>query len=263
MKVYFIGAGPGDPDLITVRGADLVSRADIIIYAGSLVNPALLERAKPEADIYNSASMNLEEVCKLYRENADSSGIIARLHTGDPSLYGAVQEQFDFCRDNNIPFEVVPGVSSMAAACANLRQELTLPGISQSVIVSRNAGRTGVPEGEELEQLGRFRTSMVLFLSVQAIREVCGKLVPHYGRECPVAVVYRVTWPEERIIRGTLGDIANQVEEAGISRQALIFVGRVLDARLEQAEQNGAAAVYRRSKLYDPGFSHGFRKVKS
>ncbi len=248
MRVCFIGAGPGDPELLTVRGLSRIGEADIIVYAGSLVNPALLQHARRGAEVLDSASMTLEQVTDVYRRHSAEPGLIARLHTGDPSIYGAVQEQIDFCREAGIPVEVVPGVSSMSAAAAALEQELTLPGISQTVILSRAAGRTPVPGGEDLARLAATGSTLALFLSVQRIREVADTLMTALPTDTPAAVVYRASWPEQTILRGTLSTIAAVVREAGIDRQAVVIVGKVL------------SGAYERSQLYDPGFSHGFRR---
>lgn len=248
MKVYFIGAGPGDPELITVKGLRILKDADIIIYTGSLVSPDLLGECRKDAVIHDSATMNLEEVSTIYFEMKEKEGIILRLHTGDPSVYGAIQEQMDLLRKWDIPFEVVPGVSSFQAASAALQQQLTLPGVSQTVILSRISGRTKTPESEELSLLARSKSTMVLFLSVDQAEKVQEKLLPEYGVDTPVAVVYRASWPDEKIFRGTLGNLTSMVSGSGITRQALIFIGNVLDSE------------YEKSKLYDAAFTHGFRE---
>lgn len=255
MKVVFIGAGPGAPDLITVRGRGLLEKADIVIYAGSLVNPRLLSYAPEGAEIHNSALMDLDEVTSVYARNREAEGIIARLHTGDPSLYGAVQEQIDFCKAADIRFEVVPGVSSFSAAAAALGQEYTLPGVSQSLILTRLAGRTPVPDSEDLAELARHRSSMAVFLSAGNLTGVVEKLEAGYSEETPAVVVYRASWPDQKIVTGTLADIAEKCADAGITRQALLLVGDVLKAR----EESGS---YEKSKLYDPSFSHGYRSAR-
>ncbi len=248
MKVYFIGAGPGDPELITVKGSRILSGADVVIYAGSLVSPEVLGWCRKDAVIMDSASMDLEEVCRVYGEHREKEGVIVRLHTGDPSLFGAIQEQMEYLRAEGIDYEIVPGVSSFQAAAAALEQEYTLPGVSQSLIISRVEGRTPVPEKEDLEVLARSRATMALFLSIAHIDRVCGKLLTSYPAETPAAIVYRASWPDQKILRSRLGDLARTVKESGISRQALIIVGDVLDQNFEY------------SKLYDPSFSHGWRK---
>lgn len=250
MKVYFIGAGPGDPELITVKGQRILSEADIIVYAGSLINPALLDVRKHGCEIFNSAHMSLDEVTAIYEKEKDSGKIIARLHSGDPSLYGAIKEQIDWLSKNGIDYEVVPGVSSFGASAAALSAELTLPGVSQTVVITRMAGRTPVPEGQEISTLAEHKPTMCVFLSVHMIDELVGELKKGYADDTPVAVVERASWPDERIIRGTINDIAEKVKAADIKKTAMIIIGNVLKGK------------YERSKLYDSGFSHGYRKSK-
>ncbi|WP_338825567.1 Cobalt-precorrin-4 C(11)-methyltransferase [Moorella humiferrea] len=248
MKVYFVGAGPGDPELITVKGRRLLEEADVVIYAGSLVNPEILKYARPEARLYNSASLTLEEVLAIIREAVSEGKRVVRLHTGDPSLYGAIQEQMDALESLGIPYEIVPGVSSFAAAAAAVKREFTLPGVSQTVILTRRTGRTPVPAGENLPDLSRHRASLCLFLSSRDLEAATAELALGYGNETPAAVVYKASWPEERVIYGTLGNIAAKSREAGIERTALLLVGDFL------------SGPYRRSCLYNPAFSHGYRK---
>ena len=226
MKIYFIGAGPGDAELITVKGQNILKKADIVIYAGSLVSPEVMKVCRPDAAILDSAAMNLDEVAAVYRDKKEDEGIIVRLHTGDPSVYGAIQEQMDLLSEWDIPFEVIPGVSSFQASSAALQQQLTLPGVSQTVILSRISGRTKTPELEDLSLLARAHATMVLFLSVDQADRVQEKLLVEYEANTPVAVVYRASWPDEKIVRGTLGALHQMVTEAGITRQALIFVGK-------------------------------------
>lgn len=246
-KITFVGAGPGAPDLITLRGAARLASADLVIYAGSLVNEKLLELA-PHARCVNSAKIALHEVIALMRENFEAGRQVVRLHTGDPAIYGAVAEQYRELDALGIPYEVVPGVSSAFAAAAELKVELTMPGLSQSVILTREAGRTPVPPGEELEKLASHGTTLCIFLSVSGIPDLCRKLVAA-GRppETPAAVVYRASWPNQTIIRGTLADLAAKVEAAGIHRQSMIVVGDILNRSGEL------------SCLYDRNFSHGYR----
>ena len=253
MRVAIIGAGPGDPELLTVKGARLLEEADIVVYAGSLVNPDLLRRARPGVPIFDSSGMTLEEVLSIYESNRDREGLIARLHTGDPSLYGAIQEQIDFCRDREIPIEVVPGVSSVFAAAAALKRELTLPGVSQTVILTRQEGRTPVPEAERLPKLAVHGATLAIFLSAGRVDEVVDALLPSYGAATPVRVVHKASWPDERVVSGTLADIADRVREAGFGGQSMILVGAALAP---------GAAGYERSKLYDPKFSHGRRDAR-
>ena len=243
--VHFVGAGPGAVDLITVRGAELIKQADVIIYAGSLVNPELLKNAKSDCRIYDSAYMNLEEVMDVIR---NCNGELVRLHTGDPSLYGAIKEQMDILDKEGIPYDVCPGVSSMAGAAAALKAEYTLPGVSQSVIIARAEGRTGVPQGQELKVLAAHHSTMVIFLSSGLADKVSTQLTEGgYDKDTPAAVVYKATWPDERIIRTTLEHFADDMRKEGIDKTALIIVGDVLDHE------------YELSKLYDKDFTTGFR----
>lgn len=247
--VYFVGAGPGDVDLITVKGRELIKTCDVIIYAGSLVSPKHLDFCKEGCKIYDSASMTLEEVIEVMKENSQRDSIIVRLHTGDPSIYGAIKEQMDELEKLNIEYTVVPGVSSFTAAASSIKREFTLPSVSQTVILTRVEGRTPVPENESLESLASHKASMALFLSVGMIDKVIEKLKKGYGREdIPVAVIERATWEDERIIIGTLEDIAVKVKEAGIKKFAQILVGDFIDSE------------YEKSLLYDKTFTHEFRK---
>lgn len=247
--IYFIGAGPGDPDLITVKGAGILAGADVVIYAGSLVNPEILRNCKPGAKVYNSAGMDLEEVLDVMCSARREGKTVARLHTGDPSIYGAIQEQMDALQEKGLEFKVIPGVSSFFAAAAAIPHELTLPDVSQTVILTRLEGRTPVPEPEKLSDLARHRSTMCIFLSINQINRVVEELLEGgYSSETGVVVVERASWPDQRVIRGTLADIAERVLESGITRQALILVGSVFGRE------------YSRSKLYDGSFSHGFRE---
>ena len=245
--VHFVGAGPGAPDLITLRGAELVKRADIIIYAGSLVNPEILALARPDCRVYNSAEMTLEQVLAVMEGAPDAD--IVRLHTGDPCLYGAIREQMDALDKLGIPWDDTPGVSSFCGAAAALGAEFTLPGVSQSVIITRMAGRTPVPERESLEQMAQHGASMAVFLSAGLLEEVQASLLRGaYTADTPAAIVYKATWPEERIIRCTVGTLAAAGAEAGIRKTAMILVGEFL------------SGSYERSKLYDPAFTTEYRR---
>jgi len=248
-KVYFIGAGPGDPELITVRGAKIIETADLIVYAGSLVPRPLLSEAKKGAEIHDSASLSLEETHGLLSEGVKKGMIVARVHTGDPALYGAIQEQIQLLEKEEIPYEVVPGVTVAFAAAATLGRQLTQPGGSQTLILTRLAGRTPVPESENLAGLSQHQASLVVYLSVSKIGEVVAELKHGYPADTPVVVACRVGWPDEKFIAGTLTDIAKRVEKSGIKRQAVILVGQALSGELKD-----------RSKLYDPTFAHGFRE---
>ena len=253
--IYFVGAGPGDPELITVKGQRLLREADRIVYAGSLVPEALLRDCRTGASKINSAPLALEETHALLREGYQAGERVVRLHTGDPSLYGAIREQMQLLDAASIPYEVVPGVSAAFAAAAELKQELTVPEVSQTVILTRAAGKTPVPETEELRSLAQHRATLVIYLSVQQIDRVVSQLSEFYPAETPAVVAYRVGWPEQALLPGTLADIAAQVKAAGISRQALIMVGAAFAPR--------APGDLKRSKLYDESFSHGFRRARS
>lgn len=247
MMVHFVGAGPGAVDLITIRGRELIERADLIIYAGSLVNPALLDYAKKDCRIYNSALMNLEEIMEVIKR---CDGEIVRLHTGDPSIYGAIKEQMDILDREGIPYDVCPGVSSMAGAAAALKAEYTLPGISQSIIITRAEGRTPVPEGQELCNMSGHGSTMVLFLSSGMAGKVAADLKSGgYSADTPVAVVYKATWPDEKVIRTSIDRLAVDMAKEGIDKTALIIVGNVLDCE------------YETSRLYDKDFETEYRKL--
>ena len=246
--VYFVGAGSGAADLITLRGARLLGEADVIIYAGSLVNPALLDYAKEGAEIYNSASMTLEEVVAVMLAAEAAGKMCVRLHTGDPSLYGAHREQMDLLDDAGIEYEVVPGVSSFCGAAAALKAEYTLPGVSQSVIITRMEGRTSVPEGEKLRLMAAHGCTLVLFLSTGLLDAATDELLAGgYPPDTPAAIVYKATWPDEQVFRCTVGTLAETVRDAGIKNTALVTIGGFL------------GDDYDRSKLYDPAFTHLFR----
>ncbi len=250
--VHFIGAGPGDPELITVKGQRLLQEADVIIYTGSLVPKALITGLK--AEIHDSAGLNLDEVFAITLQSWQAGKKVVRLHTGDPSIYGAINEQIALLNENAIPFSVVPGVSSGLATAAALRTELTLPEVSQTVIFTRRGGRTPVPEKEDLALLAAHQATMMIFLSVGMIEEVVTDLLAGgYPEDTPVAIVEKVSWPDEKQIRGTLSTIAALVKEAGITKTAIIAVGKVL------AEGPPPAL----SKLYDEAFTHGYRKGSS
>ena len=248
--IHFVGAGPGAADLITVRGMRLLNVADVVIYAGSLVNPELLAYCKPTCETYDSAGMALEDMVSLMAE-ADTAGkTCVRLHTGDPSLYGAIHEQMDELDDRGITYEVVPGVSSLFGAAAALKTELTVPEVSQSLIVTRMEGRTPVPDGEKLRKMASHGCTLVLFLSTSLLDGAVEELLAGgaYTEDTPAAIVYKATWPDQKVWRCTIGTLAETAREAGVKNTALITIGGFL------------GDAYDRSRLYDPTFTHMFRK---
>jgi precorrin-4/cobalt-precorrin-4 C11-methyltransferase len=249
-KICFVGAGPGDPELITLKGRKALDNADVVIYAGSLVNPALLDGIK--AEIYDSATMNLDEIIGIMQKSAESNKALVRLHTGDTSFYSAISEQIERLRSLNIAYEVIPGVSSAMAGAAVLGQELTIPEISQTVIFTRMEGRTPVPPSERLGSLAMHKATMAIFLSVGMIEKVREELLQGYAEDTPVVIIEKATWPDQKIVRGALNDIASLVKEAGIRKTALIYVGESLRA--------SDASLGKESKLYHKDFRHEFRK---
>ena len=247
--VHFVGAGSGAPDLITLRGARLLGEADVVIYAGSLVNPELLTLTKPGCEVHDSAKLTLEEVIALVEAAERMGKTTVRLHTGDPSIYGAVREQFDELAKRGIAFDICPGVSSFCGAAAALRTEYTLPDVSQTVIITRAAGRTPVPERESIRSLAAHGATMVLFLSTALTETLQGELLAGgYATETPAAIVYKATWPEEKIFRCTVGTLHETAEENGLRKTALIVVGGCLGKE------------YLRSMLYHPDFTTEYRK---
>jgi precorrin-4/cobalt-precorrin-4 C11-methyltransferase len=247
--VRFVGAGPGDPDLITLRGAALLTEADCVVYAGSLVPAALLEHCRADAERIDSASMTLEQIVPLLIERAVAGRAVVRLHSGDPSIYGAIGEQIAALRAADVPVEIVPGVSSFQAAAAALGVELTVPGGTQTVILSRVGTRTEVPPAESAELLAAHRASLCLFLSVARAGEIQAALLTHYPPQTPAAAVYRVSWPDEQIIRCRLDGLADAVARLDRKRTVLLMIGAALDPAPEA-----------RSKLYDPAHGHIFRR---
>jgi precorrin-4/cobalt-precorrin-4 C11-methyltransferase len=250
MKVYFIGAGPGDPELLTLKAQRLLSTCPICIYAGSLINPAVLDHLPAGAQRHDSASMSLEEITAQFKSGQERNLDVIRLHSGDPSIYGASREQMNELDRLGIPYEVIPGVSSFQAAAAALCTELTAPEISQTIILTRTAGRTPMPEDQDLLQLAQSRSTLCIFLSAHKIADVAATLSGPYGRECPAAVVYHASWPDQQVLRGTLADIGTQAEDAGISKTAMIVVGQALSRDIPV------------SRLYDAAFTHEFRKAR-
>jgi precorrin-4/cobalt-precorrin-4 C11-methyltransferase len=248
-KVIFIGAGPGDPELLTIKAAKVIEQADLIIYAGSLVNPQVLSGAKEGAEIHNSAQMNLDEIVQMMSESATEGKLVARVHTGDPAIYGAIAEQIQYLKAHDVPYEIIPGVSSLFASAAALEAELTQPEVSQTVIITRPAGRTPKPEKEAIRLLAEHQATMCIFLGVHMIEKVVEELLTSYTSQTPVAVVQKASWEDQKIVRGTLEDIAHRVKDAGITKTALIVVGDVLG--IDEVTP---------SKLYDAHFTHEYRK---
>lgn len=249
MRVYFIGAGPGDPKLLTLKGKEIIERADVVIYAGSLVNEEILKYAVHARETHNSAALNLEELGDIFRRAKEGNHDVARIHSGDPSIYGAIHEQMKLLDDLDIPYEVIPGISAFQAAAAALCQELTLPEVCQTITLTRIAGRTPVPEKEDLKEIIKTRPTLVLFLSISRLSEIVEILKTGYPPLTPIAIVYRVSWPDEKIILGTLENILKRWDGRVITKTALIMVGEVM------AKKAGA------SMLYDKEFSHSYRTL--
>ncbi len=248
-KVIFIGGGPGDPELLTLKAYNVIKKADVIIYAGSLVNRDVLNCAKEDSLIKNSASMNLDEILNLMEESVKNGKLVARVHTGDPAIYGAIGEQMEGLKEKKISFEIIPGVSSFFAAAAALETELTLPEVSQTVIITRPEGRTPKPSAEAISKLAEHQATMCIFLGVQMIEDVVNDLLTHYKPETPVAVVQKASWPDEKVVTGKLDNISEKVKIAGITKTAMIIVGDVLNQE-----------AITPSKLYDKKFTHEYRK---
>lgn len=251
-KVWFIGAGPGAPDLLTLRGARLIAEADVVVWARSLVDERVLEHASPAAEIVESTTIPLEGVREIYERAARDGLRVARIHSGDPSIYGAVMEQIELCEGIGLEWEIVPGVSSLGAAAAAIGRELTVPEIAQSVILTRRASRTPMPVGEDIRSFAAHGTTMAIFLSAARPRALQQELLDGgYAPDTPCAVVYRASWPDEQVIECRLSELADRIREAGFTRQALILVGP------------GLAAGGTRSHLYSPRFSHMFRRAET
>lgn len=253
MTVHFIGAGPGAPDLLTLRGRDLIAGSPVVLYAGSLVPPEVVAHAPDGARVIDTAPMTLDQII-AEMETAEAKGLdVARVHSGDPSLYGAIAEQMRRLDDLGIAYDITPGVPAYAAAAATLGRELTLPGVSQTVILTRTAMKaSAMPDGEDLATLGASGATLAIHLSVRNLKHVVETLTPHYGADCPVAVVYRASWPDELVIEGTMADIRAKVRASKITRTALILVGRVL-----------APAAFEDSRLYDPSHVHVLRPKRA
>ncbi|MBI4398970.1 MAG: precorrin-4 C(11)-methyltransferase [Candidatus Omnitrophica bacterium] len=251
MKVYIIGAGPGAPDLLTLRGARLIETCPVVFYTGSLVPKEVIARARRDAQVYDSSGMDLEEITAILKRAHGRNLDVARVHTGDPSIFGSTAEQVRRMEELGIEYEIIPGVSSFTAAAAALGKELTLPELSQTIIITRAEGRTPMPKREKLGDLGVHQATLVLFLSAALAAKVARELVPHYGKDCPVAAVERASWPDQKIVWGTLGDIASKLKKEKVTRDAIIIVGRVLTSK-----------DFADSRLYASDFTHMYRKAK-
>lgn len=251
MKVYIIGAGPGDPKLLTLRAAELISSCPVVLYTGSLVPREAIAMARADAKVLDSSGMTLDEIIAVIVAARDAGEDVARVHTGDPLVFGSTAEQMRRLNELGVEYEVVPGVSSFTAAAAALGRELTLPELSQTVILTRAEGRTPMPPREKLADLARHQATLALFLSITLLREVVESLIPEYGSDCPVAVVHKAACPDQKIVIGTLADILTRVRQAGIKSQSMILVGRAL-----------ASNDFAESRLYAADFSHGFRRAK-
>lgn len=250
-KVYFVGCGPGDPDLITVKAKKIIQKADIIVYSGSLIPPALLKLCK-KAKMHDAAKLVREEIFDLLKKNSLKNKITVRLHDGDPTIYGAIREQIDHLQEENIECVVIPGVTSFLAASCALGTQLTLPGVTQTIILTRAESRTKVPKREKISELAKHKTTMVFYLSVHLLSDIAKQAMEGgYKNSTPVAVVYRASWPDQKIIVGTLDDIAKKVKAAKITRTSIVIIGDVVKPQ-----------SYEYSKLYDKKFSHGYRKAK-
>ncbi len=246
--IIFIGAGPGDPELITVKGLKILKKADVVIYAGSLVNKDLLKYLKKESIVFNSASMTLNEIIEIMEKYSLQKKLVVRLHSGDPSIFGAIREQMNLLDKKNIKYEVIPGVSSFCAAAAALKKEYTLPGVSQTIIITRIEGKTKVPPKENISLLAKHNATMVFFLSINRVEKVVESLKEYYAKSTPAVIVYKASWPDQKIIEGTLENILDKAKRSNIKKTALFIVGNFLGDNFEL------------SKLYDAKFSHGYRK---
>jgi precorrin-4/cobalt-precorrin-4 C11-methyltransferase len=249
-KVYFVGCGPGDPELLTIKAKKLIQKADVVIYSGSLIPPQIINLCKKEK--YDAAKLVREEILDILKTNAKKGKLVVRLHDGDPAIYGAIREQIDNLKKEGIEFEIVPGVTSFLAAAATIGSELTLPGITQTIIVTRAEARTKVPKREKISELAKHKATMIFYLSAHLLSNIVKEAIAGgYTKSTPVAAVYRASWDDEKVIVGTLRDITKKVRDAKITRTAIIIVGDIVKPK-----------SYEYSKLYDKTFSHGFRKAK-
>ena len=249
--VFFVGCGPGDPDLITVKARKLIQKADIIVYSGSLIPPEILKLCK-KGKLYDAAGLVREEIFEILYKNAKKDKLVVRLHDGDPSIYGAIKEQIDNLQDNGINSKIVPGVTAFLASAAELGTQLTLPGITQTIIVTRAESRTKVPKREKISELAKHKATLIFYLSVHLLSDIVKESIEGgYDKDTPVAVVYRASWNDQKIIKGNLANIVKKVRDEKITRTAIVIISNVIDSR-----------SYEYSKLYDKKFSHGYRKSK-
>ncbi|TFH62416.1 precorrin-4 C(11)-methyltransferase [Peribacillus frigoritolerans] len=254
MKIYIVGAGPGDPDLITVKGLNILQTADVILYTDSLVNEELIAKAKPDAEVLKTAGMHLEEIVGIMVDRVKEGKMVARIHTGDPAMYGAIMEQIVLLKKEGIGYEVIPGVSSVFASAAAIGAELTIPDLTQTLILTRAEGRTPVPEFEKLRDLASHHCTIALFLSATLTKKIVKELQEAgWKDETPVAVIQRATWPDQKIVRTTLADLDDAMRQNGIRKHAMILAGWALAPDIHDKDEY-------RSKLYDASFTHGFRK---
>jgi len=249
--VFFVGCGPGDPDLITVKAKKLIQKADVVVYSGSLIPQPILKLCK-KGKLHDAAKLVREEIFDLLYQNAKKDKLVVRLHDGDPSIYGAIKEQIDNLEEKGIKSIVIPGVTAFLASAAALGMQLTLPGVTQTIIVTRAESRTKVPKREKISELAKHKATLIFYLSIQLISKLVTEAIAGgYKKSTPVAVVYRASWPDQKIIKGTLGDIAKKIKEEKITRTAIVIISDVIDPE-----------TYEYSKLYDKEFSHGYRKAK-
>ena len=251
-KVYFVGCGPGDPDLITIKAKKLIQKADVVVYSGSLIPPKIIKFCK-KGKLHDASKLVREEIFELLKKNAKKGKVVVRLHDGDPSIYGAIREQIDNLRKIGIRSEIIPGVTSFLASAAALETQLTLPGVTQTIILTRAEKRTKVPKREKISELAKHKATMIFYLSVQLLSEIVKELIAGgYSKSTPAAVVYRASWDDQKVITGTLGSITKKVQKEKITRTAIVMIGDVIKPK-----------TYEYSRLYDKTFSHGYRKAKA
>ena len=249
--IFFVGCGPGDPELITVKAKKLIQKADVVVYSGSLIPPAILKLCK-KGKLYDAAGLVREEIFDVLYKNAKQDKLVVRLHDGDPSIYGAIKEQIDNLQEKGISSIVVPGVTAFLASAASLGTQLTLPGVTQTIIVTRAESRTKVPKREMISELAKHKATLIFYLSVHLLSNIVKEsLAGGYKKSTPVAVVYRASWKDQKIVKGTLGDIVKKIKNEKITRTAIVIISDVIDSK-----------SYEYSKLYDKKFSHGYRKSK-